>query len=380
MTILSNTNYEWRLELLRQGGKIGEATFKSCTVDYVENADVMRTMKAMIPVDGFHVENIRIKQDEEYIYFDGTRCFDGSWCFSSINGLWIETENSFDMFADRLRPVMSINGTDYPLGVFMIVAAPIEDDGKERCYNVEAYDETMVLKQSAVTMRRYFVSSTTYLSALNTLIASCGLSRIMSDNTAVGLHTAREYAVGTQYLSIINELLSEINYAPIHAGANGYLYLEEKKTKIVADFVYTDENSKLIDTIKTDTDIYSLPNVIVGYTSSPDTNTVLKYKRTNSNPGSAISTVKRGYNVVETIELSDCPDYATLQQVVDSRFEEASQATETATITTMPDGDHMYGTYVSLGQNGTNALYREVGWSIEFGGQMTHNLERKVFI
>ena len=380
MTILSNTNYEWRLELLRQGGKIGEATFKSCTVDYVENADVMRTMKAMIPVDGFHVENIRIKQDEEYIYFDGTRCFDGSWCFSSINGLWIETENSFDMFSDRIRPVMAINGTDYPLGVFMIVAAPIEDDGKERCYNVEAYDETMILKQSALTSRRYFSGSTVYLSAITTLIAACGLSRVLKDDSIVWFTKEREYAVGTPYLTIINELLGEINYAPVHAGANGYLYLEEKKTKIVADYVYSDENSKLIDSIKMDTDIYSLPNVIIGYTTSPDRSSVLKYKRTNSDPSSAISIVRRGYNVVETIELSDCHSAGMLQEIVNSRFEEASQATETATITTMPDGDHMYGTYVSLGQNGTNALYREVGWSIEFGGQMTHNLERKVFI
>ena len=380
MTILSNTNYEWRLELLRKHGKIGEAKFKSCSVEFVENADVMKTMKAVIPVDGFEVENIWINKPEELIYFNGTRCFDGTWCFTSINGLWIETENEFDMFSDRIRPVVSINGTDYDFGEFLIVAAPLEDDGKEYCYNIEAYDETMILKQSALTSRMYFARNTSYISIVSSLIANCGLTRISSYGTNLKTTVDHEYAIGTPYLTIINELLNEINYAPVHSGENGYLYLEPNSSKIVADYVYSDDNSTLIDSIKSDTDIYSLPNVIIGYTSSPDTNTVLKYKKTNSDPRSAISTVRRGYNVVETIELSDCPDYATLQQVVNNRYNQATQATETATVVTMPDGNHLFGTYVSIGEKGTNTLYREVGWSIEFGGQMTHNLERKVFV
>ena len=84
--------------------------------------------------------------------------------------------------------------------------------------------------------------------------------------------------------------------------------------------------------------------------------------------------------MVEAFELDDCPDSTTLQIAVDNRFLEATQATETARITTMPDGNHPYGSYISLGQNGTNGLFREVGWSIEFGGQMGHDLERKTFV
>ena len=106
----------------------------------------------------------------------------------------------------------------------------------------------------------------------------------------------------------------------------------------------------------------------------------MKYKRVNDNPKSVISTVRRGYSVVDAFELDDCPDSDTLQLAVDNRFLELTQATETATITTMPDGNHSYNSYVNLGQNGTNGLFREVGWSIEFGGQMTHNLERKAFV
>lgn len=380
MTILSNTNYEWRIELLRKHGKIGQAKFKSCSIDFVENAEVMRTMKAKIPVDGFKVENVLIRQEEDAIYFDGSRCFDGTWCFTSISGIWITTENEFDLFSDRLRPVVNINGTDYDFGEFMIVAAPLEDDGKEYCYNIEAYDETMILKQSSLTSRLYFAANTSYISMISSLIANCGLTRINAEQTNLSTTIDHEFAIGTSYLTIINELLDEINYSHVYAGENGYLYLAQNKTKIVADYVYSDDNSTLIDSIKTDTDIYSLPNVVIGYTTSPDAASVSIYQKTNSDPQSAISTVRRGYNVVETIELSDCPNYATLQQVVNTRYLQATQATETATISTMPDGNHMFGSYVSLGENGLNTLFREVGWSVEFGGQMTHSLERKVFV
>lgn len=380
MTILSNTQYDWRLDIIRKHAKIGEAKIKSCSVNFVEDAEVTRTMRAKIPIDGFKVKDILIKQDEENIYFDGTRFFDGTWCFSSVNGKWVTVENTFDMFSDRLRPVLIINGVEHNLGDFIVIGAPLEDDGNEYVYDIEAYDETMIIKQSSLTERKFFTAGTQYLSVIGALLIDCGLTRILGDNTTAAITIDHEYGIGTPYLQIINELLDEINYSHVYAGTDGYLFLSQNKTKIVGDYTYTDQNSTLINSIKTDTDIYSLPNVIVGYTSSPDTNTVLKYTKVNNDPNSAISTTRRGYNVVETYQFDDCPDLATLTAAVNYKYLEATQATEKVTISTMPDGNHPYGSYVVLGQRKDNGLYREVGWSIEFGGQMTHELERKVYV
>ena len=380
MTILSNTRYNWRLDIIRKHAKIGEATIKSCNIDYVEKADVTRTMKAQIPVNGFNIKNTLIKQDEDIIYFNGTRFFDGTWCFASIAGKWISTENRIDLFSDRLRPVMVIDDAEYNFGDFMVIAAPISYDGKDQYYDIEAYDETMVIKQSALTERKYFQAGTQYLSVIGALLIDCGLTRVLGDNTAKTITVDHEYAIGTSYLTIINELLDEINYSHIYAGEDGYLFLTQNATKIVADYVYSDDNSTIVDDIKTDTDIYSLPNVIVGYTSSPDTETVLRYTKTNNDPNSVISTVRRGYNVVETYQFDDCPDLATLQQTVNYKYLEATQATESMTLSTMPDGVHNLGSYVSVSQKGVANLYREIGWSIEFGGKMQHKLERKVFV
>lgn len=380
MMIPSNTHYNWRLDIIRRHVKIGEARIKSCTIDFVEDAEVTRTMKAQVPVDGFELEGIRVKQDEDVIYFDGTRCFDGTWCFTSVTGSWIEIENTFDMFSDRLRPVMVINDDEYNFGDFMVIAAPLEDDGKEYLYDIEAYDETMTLKQAALTERKYYAAGTSYLTIIGSMLTDCGLSKVIEEPTDAAITIDHEYPIGKPYLEIVNELLDEIGYSHIYSGQSGYLYLTKNITKYQADYVYDDDNSTIVDSIKTDTDIYSLPNVVVGFVSSPDLPTVMKYKRVNDNPKSVISTVRRGYNVVESFELNDCPDAATLQVAVDNKFLESTQATETAQITTMPDGNHPFGSYVSLGQNGMNTLFREVGWSIEFGGKMSHNLERKAFV
>lgn len=380
MMIRSNTHYDWRLDIIRRHVKIGEARVKSCSVDFVEDAEVTRTMKAQVPIDGFELEGIRIKQDEDVIYFDGTRFFNGTWCFTSVAGSWLEIGNTFDMFSDRLRPVMVINGEEYNFGDFMVMAAPLEDDGKEYVYEIEAYDETMTLKQAALTERKYYAAGTEYLSIIGSMLTDCGLSKVIEDPTDARITIDHEYAIGTPYLDIINELLEEIGYSHIYAGQSGYIFLTYNATKLTADYVYNDDNSTIIDSIKTDTDIYSLPNVVVGFVSSPDIPVVMKYKRVNDNPKSVISTVRRGYSVVESLELNDCPDAVTLQLAVDNKFLQSTQATETAQISTMPDGDHPFGSYVSLGQNGINTLFREVGWSIEFGGNMTHDLERKAFV
>lgn len=380
MMIPSNTRYDWRIDIVRKHVKIGECRVKSCTVDFVEDSEVTRTMKARIPKDGFVIHDMLIRNEDKIIYFNGSRCFDGSWCFTSIAGSWDVVSTDFDMFGDRLRPVMIINGQEYDFGDYMVIAAPLEDDGKEYLYDIEAYDETMILKESALTERKYYAAGTDYLEIINALLTDCGLSKVIEEPAGKNTTIDHEYAVGTIYLDIINGLLDEIGYAHIYAGASGCVYLTNRQTKTTADYIYTDRNSTISDSIKTDTDIYTLPNVVVGFVSSPDIPAVMKYKRVNDNPESVISTVRRGYTVVESFELDDCPDMQTLQKSVNEKFMESTQATETASITTMPDGNHPFGSFVSLGEKGEYTLFREVGWTVDFGGKMTHQLERKAFV
>lgn len=376
--IRSNTRYDWRLDLIRNHTKIGEAKIESMQISYVENAAVTRTMRAKILENGFKTSSIEVRHSGG-IFFDGTRFFDGTWCFDN-GDYWTRQQLEFDMFSDRIRPVMVIDDVEHNFGDFMIIAAPKTDDGKEKLYDIEAYDETMLLSQSSIPTRKFFGAGTQYLTIIKSLLMECGINKVYEEPTTLQVTADHEYPIGTSYLTIVNGLLEEINYSRVYAGAGGYIYLMPNSTKTSSDYSYTDENSSVIGTIKTDTDIYSLPNVIVGYVSNPDIPNVLKYTRINDNPKSVISTVRRGYNVVEAYQFDDCPDLATLGRVVDQKFLDASQATETANIETLPDGNHAYGSYINLGIDGDNKLFREVEWTITAGGNMTHKLERKVFV
>lgn len=378
MMIQSNMNYKWRLDIIRKYTKIGEALMKSMQIQFVENADVTRTLKVVIPRDGFKTNPIAVLRERK-IFFDGTRFFDGTWSFEESSD-WVLVDVDFNMFSDRIRPVLIVGDKEHNFGDFMVIAAPMTDDGREKIYSIEAYDETMLLKQSTLATRKYYPTGTLYMDIIMGLLTECGIQKIIKDDTNAAITIDREYSIGTNYLKIVNELLEEIGYSHVYAGADSYCFVRRNITKNYADFYYNDKNSTITSAIKTDTDIYSLPNVVVGFVSSPDIPTVLRTVRVNDNPNSVISTVRRGYNVVQSYKFDDCPDIDTLSRAVDQKFLEASQATETAEIETMPDGNHEFGSYIALGHSEENALYREVEWTITANGTMSHKLERKVLV
>ena len=45
-----------------------------------------------------------------------------------------------DWLSDEIQPVLVINGTEYPLGVFMPATPKIQNDGVQTLVQVEAYD------------------------------------------------------------------------------------------------------------------------------------------------------------------------------------------------------------------------------------------------
>ena len=353
----STTIYRYRVDIVRKHLKIGEARAEAGTVHYDSTADVMRSLQCQVPCDGFSIPDI-------IEITDNSRR---------------RVPQRFDLFKDRLRPVIEIGGDEITLGDFVVIASPTTIINGREYYNVEAYDETMILKQAKCLERKYIPANTLYIEAITELLLECGLSNIVHDECDLRTTIDREFETGTAYLQIINALLEEIAFAPVHAGGDGAIHLQRKTVKYSADYTYTERNSTIIDKITKSTDLYNIPNVLIGYVSNPDIEKPLKYTRTNSDPSSKTSTWSRGYNVVSAYELSDCPNIETLKAIIDQKYFESTQATEKIELETMPDGPHEYNTYVSCSSDGAESLFEEVAWTLSFGGTLTHTLERKVF-
>lgn len=364
----SNTKPEYRIDIIRNHVKIGEIHPDSCTISYKENSDVMRTMKARVQTWQYDIGEMLTKMpggEKKYI---------------GVDGEWSSTSTKFDMFSDRLRPILKTNGSEHDFGDFIVIAAPKTNDGKVEYYDLETYDETMILKQAALTSRRYYPAGSKYLSIVGELLTDCGITNVIQDSSDLAITVDREWAVGTTYLSIANTLLGEIGYAPVHAGSHGYIYVTRNAVKTSGDYNYNDSNATISGSVVNDTDIYSLPNVIVGYVSNPDIDAPLISKKENNNINSQISIQRRGYKVVQTKQFDDCPDQKTLDIIVSNYYLEASQATESVKLSTLPDGYHDYGTYAAIQIGDEAHLYRETEWTMKFGGLMSHKMERKVLV
>lgn len=335
----------FRVDILRQNVKIGTARATAVSVTFRKKSDVCRGLKTTISADSFRMSP----------------------------GI------SFDTFNDRIRPVLIIDGREYSLGVFMAISAPktLSDTGS--LIDIEGYDETMILKQAAYTDRTNYPAGTKYLTIVNSILTECGFSQVVTVDSDAVLPMNVEIAPGKTYLETINYFLDGINYQHVHADGSGRILLQPNEEKTTADHVYSDQNGMIVPPISHTTDIYNLPNVLVGVASGPD-RSPLSYVKENTDLNSQISIPKRGYKVVKIYDVNNVADQATLEAYIDQKYLDASQITETMNIETALEGGHEYGDTVQINTKLISGLYNEIEWSIDSKGKMKHTLERKVFV
>ena len=342
---------DFRMEIVRNGVPTGKLFCRSITIRFDSTSEVMRGMRMEMNADRYDMGR---------------------------NG-----ELSFDMFTDRLRPVLIEDDQETALGLFTITTATESLAETGRYYSVEAYDETMLLKQAALQNRAYFAQGSSYLDTITQLLTDCGLININADANGATLQIDREFAVGETYLSIINTLLEEINYDPVHADANGFIVLKAKEQKTTADFIYSDlRDFKLIGEIQKDTDVFKKPNVITGVLSNPS-EIPITYTEVNDDAESLLSTVRRGYRVVKVIKYNNIASEAELEAAVKAEMLDAKQETETVNFVSKVEAGHEYGSTVQLATNLIEGLYTEKSYEIQIdisSARMRHTAERRRFI
>ena len=351
--------YNFRIDVLRNYVKIGELYCSNCIIKFDKNAEVSKGLQLTVSAD-------KEKMTKEYRAIGSD-----------------PSSFTFNKFTDRIRPVLIRDDVEEYLGIYMVMASPEELTDIGSTYDLEAYDETMILKQACFTSRVNFTAGTKYLSVVNSLLTECGFTRVIEDPSDAVLSTDFEVAPGNTYLEVINSFLDGINYQHIHANNLGQIIVRSFDQTNEADHIYSDKkNMRIILPIQRNTDIYSLPNVITGLCSIPELDDPISYTRTNTNPDSLISIPSRGYKVTKVYQLNNVADLATLKDYVDRKFLESTQVTETVKIQTALEGGHEYGDMVQISTDLLSGLFYENSWEMRFGvsGTMTHELERRVSV
>lgn len=341
--------YDFRIDILRNFIKIGEAYAESVSIRYNYTAEVMKGIQ-------FQLEKVKMSSGLE-----------------------------LDMFKDRVRPVLIHDGTETSLGIYMIMAAPKTVSDTVDFITVEGYDETMIVKQATFVQRTFFAAGTKYLDIVQTLLGRLGFGNIRVDSSNATLPTDLEAAVGDNYLTFINGLLDSINFQHLYADSFGTLNVRQSVNPTTPSFVYSDRgpNYSAIGSIKTSTDIYDLPNVVIGLWSSPDADEPVMFKTVNDDPISIISTVNRGYEVVKIVELRNAVTEQNLKDYVERIAFEAMQATEIITFATNAEGGHEPNTAIQLDTEDIRGLFIEKEWNMTISQdkfEMSHVAERKLFV
>jgi hypothetical protein len=298
----------------------------------------------------------------------------------------------FNQMTERFRAYANLRLADgtlatWCMGTFLLSTNVdrVAEPPNERVTAFEGYDLLQVLVEDKVTTRYVVAAGTAYTTAVATVLTAAGFTAQITASAAV-LPAPMEWEVGAPRLTIVNDLLTAINYETLTMTPLGVPtsqpYLDPGSAPVIWQYT-VDAASVIRPGIDRTLDLFDAPNTWVGVVSQPDrpplVSTVI-----NSDSASPTSTVSRERSIVRVLadEVKDAADQATLDALVARYAADASQVQEEASFTTLLMPFHENADVFTL-DDGTGrgpVVFREHTWEAELvaGGAMKHTMRRVV--
>ena len=302
---------------------------------------------------------------------------------ASLSGTFFPAPE-MDLARDELQAVMIEDGVETPIGVFVPTTATDVRDGAARMVQLQAYDRTYYLSDTRTASTLCFAAGRVYTAVINELVTLAGSPAALVVPSDKVLATDRaDWPMGTDVLTIANDLLREIGYAPIWADPRGFLRAAPAPALDGSriDWVYTPSGTpaqRLTAGGSSRSDLWSRPNVFVLICANPDLPAPLVATAKNENPVSASSILRRGREIVTVQQVDNVPDQAALQAMADRICRESMMGTQTVTFETPLQAGHGIGDVVAIQHPDFTGLFRETAWSMDLraGAIMQHTAER----
>ena len=313
------------------------------------------------------------------LYLDGSRTIS-----MALRGDFVDPGPEVNFLTDRIRPEVIIDGITYPLGVLLPakVETVITETGHH--LSIQAYDQGWLLQTTMTETISKFASGTKYIEVIDSLLDAAGIGMSLITDSSLTLNRLREdWMPGTNYLSIINELLDEINYRHIWFDMNGYAVIAPDPDPQSAPIRHVldekDVKSLLIQNASINSDFYSLPNVFV-YCCSNCNHSAITATAINNDLGSPISVPRRGRKIYSVTRVNEVASQDVLQQFADRAMNQSLLRTDSITVSTGIIPDFGINEAVALNIDGEMSTCIERGWTMQLtpGGTMTHKMERVV--
>ena len=265
---------------------------------------------------------------------------------TSIKGTFL-VNDAVDYLSDEFQPVMTIDGQETPLGIYQAATPSIKGAAGQKRVEVEAYDRCW---------------------------------RVYSNRTETILHLS-------SYLTIVNDLLAEINYNSLWFDASGVARLEpyQEPSAQNIDWSYGTTDLFLPDrhpgpNFSDEEDIFDAPNVFICVCSNPDLEQPMVATAVNDNPQSRKSTFRRNMRIASLIKVDNIASQEELQAYADRMRNESLLSARAITFYTLNDPGHGIGDVLALTHDDIGGIYLETGWQMQLsaGSLMTHSAKRTV--
>ena len=301
-------------------------------------------------------------------------------------------KHEFDPLTDELVPVLSINGSSYRLGIYIPTSCTprYNDLSSQEVLSIEAYDRCWLPLTTTGANRVYFKKGTSYLDAVESLLAASGVGVINRDknsdaNKQVFLEDREDWDLGTNYLTIINQLLNEINFGQLWFNNIGEAMLRPISTPTVKNIQHslsTKNPSTLVHPgLSRTTDLYRTPNVFICSCNNPEKTYSMTAIAKNTNEYSPLSIQRRGREIVQFEKVDNISSQQALQNYADRLLFESLMSGETYDVATSLLPGWGVGDVVSLTYQDVHALCVSRSWNMQLkaGGTMQHRLEKIVY-
>lgn len=314
-------------------------------------------------------------------YSPSVQFIDSSELKTSFRGTFFEYSDEIDFLTDRLRPVIILNGVEYPMGVYVITTETLRYDSGVMQKDIEGYSLLYLAQRKRIEERVHIAAGKNYGTVIFELLVSCGISAIEADETDLTFAAAREdWDIGTPIIEIVNELLAEINYNEVWVDLNGVVRLTKYRqpTLETIKHTYSEGEYSLIESAYTKkSDRYGKYNVFRVICDSPDLDEPMVAISENNVDESPFSIARLG-RILYTTKIDSTPSKAALQAYADRLRNQSLQETEEVEFFTAPVPDHNAFDTVALGNGGLTGIYTETEWRLQLspGASMYHKARR----
>lgn len=294
--------------------------------------------------------------------------------------------DNMDVMTDKIRPIAEIDGVDYPFGLYNIARLERQtDEAGSTVWELEAYDQSWVLNQTRLETIYKLTQGANCVNAVVALLTNAGVqSRSVPSSQTMPYDI--EWQIGTSILTVVNDILTAINYDALYFDSRGYAVVQPYKEPTADNIDLTIDGDSELSVVGVSnsqtTDIFDAPNVFIVTCSPPDLETPLRATAVNNSAVSAKSTVRRGRRIAQVSSVDNISSAAALQEHADKLKLESMLSTDELTITTAILPNIVINQIIAITHPDVGGIYREKRWSAQLStdGQMEHTLQRMVLV